>query len=65
MKDGREDIVRRYMELFYEYDDSPDIAFAEKVVSAAVARIMWNTLRTDSPNAFFYSESTGIRIRLW
>ena len=54
--DGREEVIRRYLGLFRDHENRPDIAFAEKVVSEAVAGTLWDSMRKGSPSAFFYSE---------
>ncbi|KAJ9156285.1 C-5 cytosine methyltransferase [Pleurostoma richardsiae] len=56
--DGPEDVIRRYIQLFRDHEDSPDIALAERVVSERVATRMWAQLRADEPDVFFYSEDS-------
>ncbi|KAK0704306.1 hypothetical protein B0H67DRAFT_591072 [Lasiosphaeris hirsuta] len=54
--EGREDIARRYLDLFYNHRHSPDILLADKVVSRAVAETIWRQMQKDAPGAFFYSD---------
>ncbi len=56
---GREDVLRHYIDLFHQHEDSPDIAFAQKVVSEAAARAIWDAMRRWSPAAFFHLEEDG------
>lgn len=54
--ENHEGVIQRYVELFRTTDNAPDIAFAEIVVSEAVALRMWKMLRTGKEDAFFYYE---------
>jgi hypothetical protein len=57
--EGHAEVIQHYLQLFRSSEPRPDIALAHEVVSNPVGERLWNTLRSDMPGAFFYSEEVG------
>jgi hypothetical protein len=53
---GQVDATSRYIKLFHDEIDRPDIAFADQYASKNVCEKIWAHMRTESPHTFFYPE---------
>ena len=56
-----DDITDNYIKLFRDYQECADVATAEEKVSISVAKVVWDRLKTASPNAFFYCEESTLQ----
>jgi hypothetical protein len=54
--EGNAGVIQQYLQLFWNSEAHPDITLAHEVVSKPVGQTLWNTLRSDIPDAFFYCE---------